>query len=1113
MFCFSISCRPRRVFGVGLLLAILTITRSMGEIPPPAKRPVGTVSTTAVGGSAMPVPPAHLAVSQRMESDLDAALLPLNQRLDTRSVIVPDAMTNLPVTVSEQAADERGTARRLMSYLDQNPERTKALVELRFEDLMVLPIGLTQTIGDGSKLTVGILEAQFFKDHAELTVFVRMQTTLDNPQPGEKGRDLFFGVDKLRFTKEGGLSGESFRAILLGDYVLPMHNWTVILRGGMGRADRDYAGSKTFVEVACNSFKSASLAAQIVFPRSVLVPFNETTRTPVAAPARVAIDFAVETTEGFRNILVGINASQAFAVAGFERFGFKLKNLIIDLSDTKNGMMVFPPTYEGDRDERWRGLFLQEFTVLLPTEFQRSDGSKISLGGRSVLIDRSGFSGVVSYANETNPELCDASRWKLTLKSFDLEFVQNTPTRGRFAGGIETPLTSAPFSYTAIIDPTTGLYAVGVRAEGDVPIKCWRANGKIYAGSQVELVVKDGRFLPSARLSGELTIGTRVATTVQEGDPVDTENGTASFKQIQFTDLFLQTVRPYVTLGDFRYSDKGTNTLAGFPVAIVKLQKSAETPADGNSLWIDFGFRVSLAEDRFAGSSNLIIKSAYDEDTGKLRFRGIAVRSIYVRGSTTAVDLEGSLEIYDLPDVKGFRGSLTVAIKKPFVVGVVANATFGYQKIERFRYGYVDIYASKGDVKAVGQSAPTKAGVPGIPIGFGNLYINGLGLGLYFNMKPQFLSSPVASAGCFAPAGGVFAYCPNRQIPFGFKAMVGLVNGGESFQGRFALEFALDRQYGLNSIALSGNGVFGQKPENPKNPPSGDGDRAYAREALGKNLTGQSDDQLANIREAHTQQETQEQARQKNIRQYGSVSGVAREGDIAFAAGFLYSMPERMLHAEAEIYINRGKLVGIGPGGLAARGVLHFDPGKFYIHLGYPLPFNRRMGIRYGDNVVLSAYLMAGAGVPKFPPPPPAVVSYFPSLRSGLSNNSAAVSSRIGEGTAFALGASTDININVDGWLGYVYGRAIAGADLLITNGSGCKPGKWWGQGQLYGIIEGRGGVYIFGRRKNLFSGTAGLYLYANAFNPTGFSGELCVSISRRKKLCFDVNIGDICRN
>lgn len=1077
-----------------------------------------------------------------MQAELDAALTRLQAQLANSSPVVSDLVTTLPVTLTDQAADDRSTARRLMGFLDNNPNRVKAITELTFDDLMVLPVGLKIPLSDNSQVMVGILKAEFLPTHAELTVFVRMQMEINDPNTSDRSRDLFFGVDKLKFTREGGFSGGgSFRAVLLGDFVLPMRNWTLVLKGGTGIApptSGTVAGPSqpTYVDIECNNFKEASLGARLIFPRTVLIPFDEATRKPVAGDQRVGVDFRVVTQRGLRDLLAEVSVSSgtgmAFASPKFPRVGFRLQQLVVDLSDQQNSTgMVFPEGYTGDRDASWQGVYIKDFAVLLPGEFKKKGGGGITLQANDVLVDRTGFTGLVSYSKLRHPvaDDCDARGWKLTLDYFTLRFVQNDLTAGSFGGQIGLPISDTALSYAAVIDPATGLYAASVRTEGDLPVRmpAFRATGFIYRGSQLDLVYKEvngvGEFYPKARLSGEFSLGSKVDANVWEEDPIDPENGTASFKQIQYTDLVLQTEVPYITLGDFRYSDQGSYRLAGFPVAIAKIAMSElQHPTD--ALWMDIGFRVALVQDKIAGASVLTLKTHYSPSEGKLKFDGIGVQSILVEANTSVFDLKGYVQVYDNETVKGFRGGLSVDIQRPMKVGVTANASFGYHKTEDFRYGYVDIYADvTSGLKSVGgATAPVAVG---IPTGIGDLLINGAGLGVYFNMKPQFAGGGGSGSGCVLPvvsvssgAPPIFAYCPNRQIPFGAKLMLGLVNSTQSFQGRFGVEFAMDSHYGLNSVALSGNGVFGQKPEtvdasvsSSEEEPSASqqlAESAYYQQMMGFMVQGKGEAELGNQSGIpQTQEALEARAAENNQKKYGDKSGVAQEGDIAFSVGVLLGTSPFLLRIEGDVFVNKAGLRGTGPAGLAARVALNFQSGNTYLRFGMP-DIPHRMGLRFKNNLTLGAYLMAGVGVPSFPRPPQEVINFFPSLKDGSLLNTPANAGQLSAGNAFALGANVDFRVNESGWLGFVRGQALGGFDLLLTNGSTCKPGAWWGQGQVYAVLDAEAGLF----KTTLLQGSLGVYLAGNAFRPTGFEGEICLKLKKRNR-CFSFTLGDRCSN
>ena len=175
------------------------------------------------------------AVSFHVQQDLNVALERYKEQQKGNAVTYIDKMDNIPAFVSEMAEDDRSTAGKLMSFLDQNPDRVKE--DIGFEDLTVLPVGIKKRLGDQSFVTMGILRAEFRAQYAELTVFVRLQTKVNSKSSSIKQRDLFFGVEKLRFTKQGGLSAASFKAVLLGDYLLPFEKWTVKLKGGLTKAE------------------------------------------------------------------------------------------------------------------------------------------------------------------------------------------------------------------------------------------------------------------------------------------------------------------------------------------------------------------------------------------------------------------------------------------------------------------------------------------------------------------------------------------------------------------------------------------------------------------------------------------------------------------------------------------------------------------------------------------------------------------------------------------------------------------------------------------------------------------------------------------------------------
>jgi hypothetical protein len=271
-----------------VLTSTLVFGKSGGDNPP-KDVPKKPVSFTINQNGWQPTS----AVSPQLQSSLDVALNHHLQIQEAANVQIVDKMDNIPFFVSEQADDDKSTARKMMSFLDANQDRVKE--DIDFEDLTTLPIGLKKKLGDKSVVTIGILKVDFKQTHAEVTVFIRLTTPINSENSTDKDRDLFFGVENLKFTKQSGFGAADFKAVLLGDYLLPMKNWTVRLKGGLDKsiAPSENDTQRCYVKFECGGFKELNVAADIVVPRSVLLPYdistqkvnsNESVRVTVSNP-------------------------------------------------------------------------------------------------------------------------------------------------------------------------------------------------------------------------------------------------------------------------------------------------------------------------------------------------------------------------------------------------------------------------------------------------------------------------------------------------------------------------------------------------------------------------------------------------------------------------------------------------------------------------------------------------------------------------------------------------------------------------------------------------------------------------------------------------------------
>jgi hypothetical protein len=1053
-----------------------------------------------------------------IQQGLDEALTKFNASLSTSPSIMLDNMEDLDLNVSSVAEENRSKAQKTMAYLDQNPDKVKAF--LSFEDLVTLPVGLKQKLPDNSEVTIGIFSAEFSTTGAILTFFVRLKTKIDNYSEGESNeRDLLFGVSGISFTKTGGLNG-NLTAGLLGDYTIPGKNWTVVLKGGGDNiASPDL--SKTYVTFSCSSFVEAKVTAEIVFPRNVVVPYDLTTRQ--SKEGRFKMLASATVNRGFRDMILTATGNEPFAVAGFEKYGFNITNAVVDMSDISGSpLVVFPAEYQHpDKTDPalWRGVALQQLTVLFPKEFEKESGTDFTVSG--LFIDKSGFSGKVAYANSTGL-VFGAQKWQFSMKKFGVEFLQNKFVAGGFAGDFYTPINGSPteagsvgFGYASIIK-ANGDVAFTVNADADdVPIKCWKAKGKIYQGSQITMQVVNGKFYPSCNLSGEMSIGANKINASNATEGFETgDDASVSFTGLIFENLNIATLPNFTfTIGNFRYLNSDNSKIAKIPVAITRLEKEAGAPS--GEFWLGFGLKISLMKDKFAGSTDLTIRSYYDNSTGKLKLGSstgtkIKLNSVYLSGGTTAFSIEGQVVLFEtnpnLPGFsggdfgKGFYGDMTVAIQEPFNIGVEAKALFGKPSVGDYRYGYFSIYTGEpntGVAKPIPLSSKpgekikksTAASVKTdqasgfkIPTGLGDLAINGIGLAIYFNMKPRFNPANVDQP----------IYTIDNTIPFGFKVMVGVQNytGPTTYTGKVALDISLSSTSGINSI-----GLYGKVNITPpvKIEKLGFGEMVKSSDV--NVLTNQAS--VDNSQEGFL-------AKASTLSDVTSNAPTPQATGIEVALGLLIDVPKGIAHAEATVKVNQNGIVGIGAGFLAGRAVLHFESGNTYVHLGKS-PYSERIGLRFNNNFEFGAYLMIGKGIPPFPLPPKEVINFFPAVQARLNSVNANLAQAQTTSSGFALGANLKVSVDASGWLGYIKGYGVAGLDFMFADGAGCN-GKWLGQGQIYGLADVDAGL----GKKRLFRGAVGLYLYGQGLKPFYADGNVCVAYGRNnnKKLCLGFNVG-----
>ncbi|QHV98789.1 hypothetical protein [Spirosoma endbachense] len=917
----------RRLLGVLCLWAtLLPVTRA-------AIAPVDD-------GLPMPAKPAWGVGQSTLAPALVITMAETKARLAVRTAYLQTEAQQYGAIVGAAAQAERDTAAGLFSFLDS---RGGFVDSLRGSDLTVLPVGIRKTIASGNgTLDIGILKVRFLADRALLTVYVRLKIPSPDPNSSIKERELFFGADDVVFSRAGGLAGD-FKLVLLGDFIQPLGNMTLRFKGGLNR----YTGATddlTYANVSCQELTGLRVSGDVLFSRSMLIPINPQTGDEL--PGQINASFSIDAPD-FNDMLASLSFSQPFAIAKYPKFGFSLTGAFLDLSDKRNWPQIennFPPGYFDNPQNQladdspshinWRGVYVQEFSLILPKEFKPADSSgRLAITANNLLIDRQGVSGQIGMHRPTNPYAMTASGWAMSLSDFELSFEKSRLIGGAFGGFLKLPIApDSPIRYDGYIDDTDS-YGLRLANVSTLAISMWRAQADLLPNSSVELKVVNGEFKPRAILHGKLGVYTNLS-----GDQKSQSDASFKFEGINFSGLVLQTERPYIQATSFGY--EGDVKLAGFPVTIHGINALFQ----GDSVGLGINMEINLMEGSFGAQTAFTVLGQIE--TGAIHrwsFKRVKLSEVCVGGTASTFSLYGCVEIFENDAIygTGFRGGISFGMAKPTKIQIDAVATFGSKSgSEDFRYWYVSGGAS----------------VPNIPLA-GPLQINYVYAGAYHRMRPSSHTRQLtvrSFKGLSIPIV-LPTYEPDNTMGFGFKGGIGVVAvSNDLFEGSAGFEMLFNRNGGLNSVGLYGDCAL-----------------TAGRTDKTDNASFFATKQSILYSKPYKVAETFDNAElDRKAREEYMAASNASVAPLYARLVLLYDNQNSIFKGTSDAYVNIKNIVyGGGPGNRLGLIDLYFAPDQWHIYLGtIAQPFD--LTIDFGVKASTRAYMMAGYGIPEMPLPP-----------------------------------------------------------------------------------------------------------------------------------------------
>ena len=976
-------------------------------------------------------------------------------------------------------------------------EMNKWLESLQPDDLNELPVGLKKTISNVT-YKLAISSAVFHETFAELTVFAKVEI----PQnPGQ----LFFGISGLKLSYKGGIIGDA-KLVLLGDVPININggNSQVILKGGFNLDNGQAADDLTFLSMDCKGFKELGLAADLIFPRSLLIPCDKNGDQLPGVNDKVKGSFKTIVND-WNNMLVNISLPR-FQVSGLDGFVFTVTNAVFDFSDTRNSStIIFPQGYElrhmnYPNPSMWRGVYVQTVDVMLPKTFQRKNSSdRISFGAHDLIVDNNGVSGLFYGKNILPYGSGSASGWKFSVDEFNIGIEANRLVAAGFKGNIGLPVADKDsLTYEAVITQDNKYWLI-VSPKGQLDFKLWQATCTLDSNSYVKLLVEDGKFMPEANLYGRLTI--------EPSTNPDGSKSIAKFKGVTFRGLRLRTRSPYFSVDYFGY--EGEVKVGNFPVSIDKIALTVnDTHAD-----LAFGLKLTLQDGAFKATTRLSIGCDFENKNGshswkigKVRLESIKIDNAKLGG----LILNGEARFMQDDPIygDGFAGGINAQFTS-LGIEVQVRAIFGNTKGDTaFRYWFVD-----GMVRWS----------PGTPI-IGPIMLNGFAGGAYYHMSKM---NPFAGIS----KSLIPEYKPDNALGLGIKAgVLFCVTSPEVVNARAEFEVAFNNGGGIRYIGFFGNAdimkavtdaVGDELEEAKKIFANGSAKEAEATE-------GMSDEQKKAAIAA-------EQEKRANDPQSAaaeipcSIGGPNFKGLSAFL-GMSYDFQNKIFQSNFEIYLNIANvLTGVGQNYCAGWSEMYFSPNEWHVYMGTP---DNPVGIKFGlggFSLETNSYFMLGTKIPGSPPPPDEVayalgvdkqqLDYMRDLNA------------LGEGRGFATGARLKVQTgDLTFLILYANFKAGLGFDLMLKQykDAHCEGSSepigingWYGNAQAYVYLQGELGVKVNLKflkfRFPIIQGSAAALLQAKLPNPAWFAGYLGVKFNIlggmiKGNMRFKLQIGNECK-
>jgi hypothetical protein len=613
-----------------------------------------------------------------------------------------------------------------------------------------LPLGISNATANN--ITVAVTNMVFTPQQA----YFDAGAALDIP---EASMTVALGGRGICFSKDKTLCGQ---AALYLARDLDVATTGIVLKA------MDASDEGTFIEFGIDGFKRLRIRGEYTLPEN---QFEK------KGGGLVKAQLTVEAAESWANWIASVNIDP-FHLKGDDNFEFLPGTAFYDHSDKQNPPGI-PVYYEEVIEPGWRGFFIPELQVELPSFIKKFTGSdKVVASAQNFIIDAQGLSGSLGVDNIIGIDEGALSTWQYSLDRIEVVFKKNSFVGGDMKGRILLPIASAEdpnsqLNYTCTLAVTNGLnFNFVVQPKDNIDIPMWIVHMDIDKSSHVDVTAGSAGTKVSAVLTGDITVKAQLPGI----DQVD-------IKAISFQNLTLNSSAPYISDGQLVTGQSSPDKfINGFPIAFREPPKLSS-----DKLGLEFSFEITLADipGMPKASTAFTITGGFDLVNGRLKTQApkFFLNEIGLDGWIGPVKVKGSVHFIDNDPVygDGIEGVLNEATFPPGFT-IKASAFFGRK--DNYRYFFV--------------GANFNLPPPAIPIGGGiiPLSIYGFGGGLYYNMT---LKQDPMKVQHISEADPKTMYIPSKGIA-GFRGSMTL---GTSDGSIFVAIGTLSAEINYSTLALN----------------------------------------------------------------------------------------------------------------------------------------------------------------------------------------------------------------------------------------------------------------------------------------------------------------------